>query len=190
MTPFFMAARSSLVATILLTTAIAYAGWAGYRLGQSTGEAALRRCEAETANRERERASEAAAALARAQAAERAAAEAIHSLEAQLRERENDLRAALARRASATRACFSDPVRRLLDGPGASTTVPNAAAGVARADATVAAAAGGPGHRREPARATSERAAAIWAAKAMTAYERCRARIDALRQWTETVHGR
>ncbi len=86
---------------------------------------------------------------------------------------------------SATRPCLSAAARGLLGSlpafaePASGLRVPTAAASAAR---PAAAPAGGlaPG-------GTSERALAGWVAQAAAQYEQCRAQIDALRGWAETL---
>lgn len=126
-------------------------------------------------------------ALARITAAVQASDLAV--LEAQIRANHSTQRYEALRRELDTRttsaACLRADARRVLEahpafGPG---PVPGAAAGAA---AEAAAPSAGTGDGGRP---SSDRDLAQWALKAAELYEQCRGRVDALRGWSEAVHG-
>lgn len=157
----------------------------GYRYAAAQGEARLARAHAEI-SAERERAArEAALRLARAEEAARAASARLAATEEKLHATDRRLRQALAQRARADHLCLSGDTRRLLDDAldARADRLPETAGGAAAAAAAPAADSGG-------SAGTSERAIAAWIAEAVTRYELCRARIEAIRAWQERADGR
>lgn len=133
-----------------------------------------------------------------AMAAARQLAAANTAAQAQIATAQQRTRAALAQTTrlqqeinhatSATRPCLSAAARGLLGSlpafavPGPGLRVPAPAASAARAPAAAAAAAG----RSSPGQ-TSERALAGWVSQAAAQYEQCRAQIDGLRAWADSL---
>jgi hypothetical protein len=144
--------------------------------------AAVAECQAGRERDARAAAEETARKLTAAQAAERAAAANLHSVQETLNETDRRLRQALARVARADRVCLSADTRSVLDHARSAAHVPTGASGSHPADAGASADSGGPGG------AASERAVAEWAATAIRLYDECRARINAIRQWDELTY--
>lgn len=136
------------------------------------------------------REAQAAQAARQLDAANTAAQAAIASAQQRTRAaqaRSANLQQELAHATSATRPCLSAAARGLLGnlpafaGASPGLRVPAAAASAARPAAAAAPAAGG------SAGATSERALAGWVAQAATQYEQCRAQVDGLRDWAQSL---
>lgn len=143
-------------------------------------EAAVAECRAASADFQRRAAEESAARLAAAQDAERAAVTALQATKHKLAATEKRLKESLYALPTAASCGLSGAARGLLN-------------------ARLAAADGLPARAAEPDRAAAESSAdpgvteadlGAWIADAVSAYDECRARIDAIRQWDEVTHGR
>ncbi len=160
----------------------AVAGFAGgHALKGRLDEARIARIEAAHA-KERQAAAEAAAQrLAAAQAAERQAVHALHATRQRLAAVQRRLKEELYALPTAGRCGLSGAARGLLnDRLFAAGGLPEAAG---EPDRGAAAAVADPGD-------TAEAELGGWIAEAVAAYDTCRARIDAIRQWDEVTHGR
>lgn len=136
------------------------------------------------------REAQAAQAARQLDAANTAAQAAIASAQQRTRAaqaRTTQLQQELAHATSATRPCLSAAARGLLGSLPAFASarpglrVPAAAASPPRPAAAAASAAGG------STGATSERALAGWVAQAAAQYEQCRAQVDGLRAWAQSL---
>mgnify|MGYP006877475285 CR=1 FL=1 len=145
-------------------------------------EAAVTACQRDAADMQRRAAEEAAARLAAAQAAERQAMNALHATKTRLAATEQRLKESLYALPTASNCGLSGAARGLLNARLAAGDLP---AGAAEPAATAAEPADYPG---QPA--TAEAALGGWIASAISAYDECRARIDAIREWDEVTHGR
>ncbi|WP_119352919.1 hypothetical protein [Azohydromonas sediminis] len=154
---------------------------AGYRLGDDNR---ADKCERLIQAQERQRASETAAALARAQEAAIKAAQSMAAQRAAASQRLKEARREIDRLA-AGRECLSGALRvRISDAAaGVTDNLPEDPGPSARAAAEPAA---DPGDGI----ASTDADVAAWALDVASAYEECRARIDAIRQWDQVTHGR
>lgn len=154
---------------------------AGYRLGDDNRGA---QCEQLIQSQERQRAQEAAAALAKAQEAAFVAAQSLTAQRAAASQRLKEARREINRLA-AGRECLSGALRvRISDAAaGATDNLPEGPGAAARAAAEPAS---DPGHGI----ASTDADVAAWALDVASAYDECRARIDAIRQWDQVTHGR
>lgn len=167
----------------LIAAAAAAAGAAaGYAFEHRARTAEVAAIRAEIASRE---AAAADAARRRIETAARAADAAIAARDERIAALEATTRRLRHEIKSATigRPCLSADARRLLHqstafGPG----VPASAAHAAPAAAAPAA---DPGDRAD----STDAGVAQWIADVAELYERCRARLDAIRQWDEVTHG-
>jgi hypothetical protein len=150
--------------------------------GQMAAQAAAHAAQREAAL------AEALARWQQAQAAERAAVRTLHATQSRLADRERRLQEALdalpdddgcglsAARISLLNDAIADAA-----GAAAGAAVPAPAGGP---DAAAAAAAA------DPRGGADQAALAGWAAAVIGLYDACRARVEAIRQWDEVVHGR
>jgi hypothetical protein len=174
--------------TLALTAAVVATGFAaGWVAKGRLDGAAIARAQAAVAecqaNREREAraaADESARRLAAAQDAERAAVSALQATKTRLAATEKRLKESLYALPTAGRCGLSGHARSLLNAAIAGDDLPARAALPAHAAAEPAADSGG----------ASEAAVGGWISDAISAYDECRARLDAIRQWDEVTHGR
>lgn len=133
---------------------------------------------------ERQAAAEASARLlAAAQETERAAVRALHETRTRLIAANRRLKEALYALPTAGNCGLSAGATRLLD-----DALGNAADVSARAPQPDPAAAESAADAARPA--ASEAAVGAWIGDAIHAYDECRARIDAIRQWDDVTYGR
>lgn len=158
---------------------MAGAGWAGYRHAAARGEAQVAACRAASAELQRRAAEESAQRLAAAQAAEAAAVRTLHATKTRLAAAEKRLKESLHALPTAQSCGLSGAARGLLNARLAASDLPESAAGP---DQPAAEPATDPG--------VSEAELGGWISEAISAYDECRARIDAIRQWDEVTHGR
>ncbi|RPE72523.1 hypothetical protein EDC62_0214 [Tibeticola sediminis] len=166
--------------TVWIAAAALAAGAAGgYALASKVSasetaqaEARLARCEAGRAEDARAAAERTAALLARAQDADRAAAEKLAAQKAAFDKRLKEVRREIYS-LSTGRECLSGALRLRLN------------RAIAGADDLPARPGGADPAAPEPA---DDTAVAQWIANAASAYDDCRARIDAIRHWDEVTH--
>lgn len=166
---------------------MAVSGLAGYRLAADRCEARVARMQSDfAAAREaaaQESARRLAAALAAADASVAAALQQRDAADAKSKEIARELS---RQKLLSGRACLSGAAVGLLNShPAIGLNLPATAASAANPAARSAA---DPANTRPDAGATDADLAA-WALDAMTLYQTCRARIDALRQWDAEVNG-
>lgn len=144
-------------------------------------EAAVAQCRAASADFQRRAAEDAAARLAAAQDAERQAVHALHATQSRLAATEKRLKESLYALPTAQSCGLSGAARGLLnasivagDDLPARASEPDAAAAQPAAD---------------PGEPVTEADLGGWIAAAISAYDECRARIDAIRQWDVDVSG-
>ena len=160
---------------------MAGAGWAGYRHAAARGEAQVEVCRAASAEFQRRAAEESAARLAAAQSAERAAVRALQATKTRLSATEKRLKESLYALPTASACGLSGPARGLLNARiDAAGGLPESAAEPDRTDAESSA---------DPGEPVTEADLGGWIAAAISAYDECRARIDAIRQWDVDVSG-
>ncbi|BBD77223.1 hypothetical protein [Hydrogenophilus thermoluteolus] len=146
-------------------------------------EAAVVQCQRDREADARHAAEEAARRLAAAQEAERAAVHALQATKARLAATEKRLKESLYALPTAQSCGLSGAARGLLNARIAASDLPAGAAEFDRAHTESAADSG--------SRAgVDEAALGGWIADAISAYDACRARIDAIRAWDEVTHGR
>lgn len=159
---------------------MAGSGIAGYRYAAARGEAALAQCRAASAESARRAAEDAAHRLAAAQDAERAAVRTLQATKTRLAATEKRLKESLHALPTAQSCGLSGAARGLLNARlAAADDLPARAADTDRAVAVPAADSG-----------VTEAELGGWIADAISRYDECRARIDAIRQWDEVTHGR
>jgi hypothetical protein len=181
-----MIAPSPFVLAIGALVAAAAGAAAGYRYAAAQGAARLAECRAEASAAREAAARDAADRFAVAARAEREAVARLTRTEETLHDTQHRLRQALARAARADRVCLAPDTRRLLDDArSGADRLPETSGGAPRAAAAAPAPASGSDDR-----GTSERAVAEWIAEAMRLYDTCRARLAALRHWSEAIDGR
>lgn len=174
--------------SLALTAAVAAAGFAGgWAIKGRLDEGAMARAKAAVAEcqlaRERDAraaAEETARRLAAAQDAERAAVHALETTKNRLATTEQRLKESLRALPTAHACGLSGAARGMLNRAIAGDDLPAGAAESDRADGKALPDSGG----------SSEAAIGFWIADAISAYDECRARIDAIRQWDEVTYGR
>lgn len=183
-------ARLGIGAVLLIVGAAI--GWMlnGWRLHGDAAEAtaALSQQVAIVAQSREQQATQAARQLATAQAAADQAVARAQARADQAQRHSDQLQQEISNATSATRPCLSAAARGLLDslpafvdaGPG--LRVPTPAGSAARAASAATAPSGG-----SAARQSSERAVAQWIDAAARLYDTCRGRVDALRDWAQTL---
>ena len=142
-------------------------------------EAAAAACERAAAEEERRAAEAAAARLAAAQEAERAAWNALRETRKRRAATEKRLKESLYALPTAQSCGLSGAARRVLNDRLAAEPMPAGAAELGRAAAGASADSG-----------ISEADLGSWIADAISRYDECRARINAIREWDEVTHGR
>ena len=144
-------------------------------------EAAVAQCRAASADFQRRAAEDAAARLAAAQDAERQAVHALHATKNRLAATEQRLKESLYALPTAQSCGLSGAARGLLNARiDAAGGLPESAAEPDRTDAESSA---------DPGEPVTEADLGGWIAAAISAYDECRARIDAIRQWDVDVSG-
>lgn len=158
---------------------MAGAGWAGYRHAAARGEAQVEACRAASAELQRRAAEEAAQRLAASQTAEAAAVRTLQATKTRLAAAEKRLKESLYALPTAQSCGLSADARGLLNARLAAGDLSESAGVADRADAGSSADSG-----------VAEAELGAWIADAISAYDECRARIDAIRQWDDVTHGR
>lgn len=177
------------VAGAVLCVAAGFAG--GYSWEHRARQAEVEQIRADVARREAQAAEDARRRIEAAQAAAEAAIaerdRRLHALDATNTRLRNDIKTA-----TTGRPCLSGDARRVLHGaPAFKPGLSAPAAGALGAAAAAAADTGQPAeqHAEQPAE-SSDADVAGWIIDAAALYEQCRARIDAIRQWSNGVsHG-
>lgn len=184
------------LAAALICAGAGFAG--GYALKGRLAEAQIARAESAVAACQQQRegdardAAEAAARrLAAAQDAERQAVHALHATRQRLAAAEQRLKEHLYALPTAHSCGLSAAARGLLNARLAADELPARAGKPDRAAAPAAAdSALTPGPSPGGRGGVHEADLGGWIMDAITAYDDCRARIDAIRQWDEVTHGR
>ncbi|TXF11994.1 hypothetical protein FR698_07875 [Pelomicrobium methylotrophicum] len=146
----------------------------------ASAQAATSACRRDAAEAARRAAEEAAARLSAAQDAERAAVTALQATKHKLAATEKRLKESLYALPTANACGLSGAARGLLNARlAAADDMPARAAESGRAAAESAADSG-----------INEADLGGWIADAISRYDECRARIDAIRAWDEVTHGR
>jgi len=157
-------------------------GMAGYHVADGRCEARVARMEADFSAAREAAAAESARRIAAAQAAEKKAVTALYATEKRLVDAKRRLRGALYGLPTANDCGLSAPARGLLNRTiDAGADLPARASQPNPANAAAAADSG---------EQTSEADLGAWIADTISAYDACRARLDAIRQWdAEVSHG-
>lgn len=145
-------------------------------------EAAVMACQRDSEAQARAAAEAAARRLAAAQDAERQAVTALHATKTRLSATEKRLKESLYALPTASACGLSGPARGLLNARiDAAGGLPESAAEPDRTDAESSA---------DPGEPVTEADLGGWIADAVSRYDECRARLDAIREWDEVTHGR
>lgn len=138
------------------------------------------RMQAVQAEQARAAAEESARRLAQSQAAERDAVLALQETRAAISAKDKRIKEALDALATSHRCGMSGAAVRLLNGAIAGADLPTGSGEPAGSSAAAAGDSDG----------SSEAAVGGWIVGAVSAYDECRARIDAIRRWDEVTYGR